>query len=491
MWPSVRLVRNCPQGVRSAGQKCPPNRSHSSKSLDNPQDYKTPTSFAFYVFTPTCKPFACMFLLCLPGLVKTSQWVADPEVHRTTCTKDRPRPRAAARPSPARASWSRSTTLCLSSTRLSTWVSHYQPSTACVISSVRTVLTTTDCVHKTAPALVRFPHLARARSDVFQELGRLVAISKKASAPDVADDERTWLAENMLRYGDAVFASCKRYVEVAVSSSADENDDKQPAPAAPVRARRHLSPLRLSALLDAQIPDRPRPSLPTLICPPNDTRPPPIYHCSLYRSRPLSRASHASSKGHLIEMTRETVDKVRKVLTIVGAVCDHPAVVGPEKVALAAAKDALYGATSVLVEAVKRMLAPAGAVGGVGRKEEEKAVAVQAATGTLRAGGVCVTAVRSCLTRHTGAGYGGTIGGGMYPLVFEVPAAPPSVLDHARSMSSGSGSEASTSLSMYAVNGNGYVNGTVRAGGVTRACASLVSQWPRRPSVGEEEWNRR
>ncbi|KAG8695034.1 hypothetical protein FRC09_009433, partial [Ceratobasidium sp. 395] len=390
-------------------------------------------------------------------------------------------------------------------------VSHYQPSTACVISSVRTVLTATDCLHKTAPALARFPHLARARSDVLQELGRLVAISKKASAPDVADEERTWLAENMLRYGDAVFASCKRYVEVAVSCGIHVAE-RRPQPQLTITTTNNPPPPRLtsasasslSSVSSSASQPSPTPKFPTGPVPASQLLSAlrtthdhllSIIAAFIGHVHSHSRASHASSKGHLIEMTRETVDKVRQVLTIVGAVCDHPAVVGPEKVALAAAKDALYGATSVLVEAVKRMLAPAGAVGGVGREEEEKAVAVQAATGTLRAGGDCVTAVRSCLTRHAGAGYGGALGDGMYPLVFEVPAAPPSVSDHGRSMSSASasGSEASTSLSMYAANenGDGYMNGTVRAGGVTRARASLVSQWPRRPSVGEEEWNRR
>ncbi|KDN45332.1 hypothetical protein RSAG8_04919, partial [Rhizoctonia solani AG-8 WAC10335] len=274
-------------------------------------------------------------------------------------------------------------------------VSHYQPSTACVISSVRTVLTATDCLHKTAPALARFPHLARARSDVLQELGRLVAVSKKASAPDVPDEERTWLAESMLRYGDAVFACCKRYVEVAISCGVHV------AGRTHIQSQHELAPRLTSASASSLSSVSSSPASPEMI---------PSGHISsaqllsalrtthdhllsiiaafIGHVHSHSRASHASSKGHLIKMTRETVDKVRQVLTIVCAVCDHPAVVGPERVALSAAKDALHGATSVLVEAVKRMLAP----GILNREEEEKALAVQAATGTLRAGGDCVTA---------------------------------------------------------------------------------------------------
>ncbi|KAG9103004.1 hypothetical protein FRC06_000499 [Ceratobasidium sp. 370] len=402
-------------------------------------------------------------------------------------------------------------------------VSHYQPSTACVISSVRTVLTATDCLHKTAPALARFPHLARARSDVLQELGRLVTISKKASAPDVADDERAWLAENMLRYGDAVFASCKRYVEVAVSCGIHVTERRPQLQLS--TTTNNLPPPRLtsasasslSSISSSTSPPSPAPQFPTgpvsssqLLSALRTTHDHllSIIAAFIGHVHSHSRASHASSKGHLIEMTRETVDKVRQVLTIVGAVCDHPAVVGPEQVALAAAKDALYGATSVLVEAVKRMLAPTSAVGGVGREEEEKAVAVQAATGTLRAGGDCVTAVRSYLTRHAGAGYGTggvPLGDAMYPLVFEVPAAPPSVSDHTRSMSSASASGSEVSASAYAHmygRAGGYVGGTVRASRASMAArqrASVASRWPRRPSVGvesmrgasEEDWRRR
>ncbi|KAG8762081.1 hypothetical protein FRC11_011294 [Ceratobasidium sp. 423] len=406
-------------------------------------------------------------------------------------------------------------------------VSHYQPSTACVISSVRTVLTATDCLHKTAPALARFPHLARARSDVLQELGRLVAVSKKASAPDVPDAERAWLAESMLRYGDAVFACCKRYVEVAVSCGVHVAGRPN---VQPQHHSNELAPRLTSASVSSLSSVSSAPASPEIV--PSGHVPSAqllsalrtthdhllsIIAAFIGHVHSHSRASHASSKGHLIKMTRETVDKVRQVLTIVCAVCDHPAVVGPERVALSAAKDALHGATSVLVEAVKRMLAP----GSLNREEEEKALAVQAATGTLRAGGDCVTAVRSCLTRR-----------GYEPndmLVFDVPPPPPSVSDQTRSMRSaspsGSEPESAGSYRRDAVYGSldseaGPSNhGTVRAMRASVAARPRASisisrtGWPqasggrsgmsptavnrRRPSAGEsvrraseEEWRR-
>ncbi len=110
-----------------------------------------------------------------------------------------------------------------------------------------------------------------------------------------------------------------------------------------------------------------------------------------------SRSSHASSKGHLIEMTRKTVDQVRHLLTLVDAVEEHPTIgdVKPRETALLkAARIALYTATNEIVEAVRLMMAPFSSI----PEEDEKTSALQGATSTLRAGGDCVKAVNMCLS---------------------------------------------------------------------------------------------
>ncbi|KAG8891206.1 hypothetical protein FRC00_014100, partial [Tulasnella sp. 408] len=114
-----------------------------------------------------------------------------------------------------------------------------------------------------------------------------------------------------------------------------------------------------------------------------------------------SRFSHASSKGHLIEMTRKTVDQVRYLLTLVDALEGHQGIceAKPREMAiLKQARGTLYNITNEIVEAVKDMLADEPIIS----EDEEKNRALQAATGTLRAGGECVKAVNMCLSTKMG-----------------------------------------------------------------------------------------
>ncbi|KAG8954801.1 hypothetical protein FRC00_005710 [Tulasnella sp. 408] len=114
-----------------------------------------------------------------------------------------------------------------------------------------------------------------------------------------------------------------------------------------------------------------------------------------------SRLSHASSKGHLIELTRRTVNQVHSLLTLVGAVREHQGIceAKPREVCiLKQAHETLYNFTKEIVEAVKDMLANDPVVS----EDEEKKRALQAATGTLRAGGECITAVNMCLSTKMG-----------------------------------------------------------------------------------------
>ncbi|CAE6430879.1 unnamed protein product, partial [Rhizoctonia solani] len=283
------------------------------------------------------------------------------------------------------------------------------------------------------PALARFPNLARARSDLLQELGRLVAVGKKASAPDVPENERAWLAENMSRYGDAVFACCQHYVEVAITCGVHVADrpDVQPqcrsnelAPRLPSATVSSLSSVCSAPASPEIIPSGHVPSVHLLsaLCSIHDHLL-SIVAALIDHVHSHSRASHASSPGHLIKMTRETVDKVQQILGIICAVCDHPAIVGPERVALSAARGILHGAAGALIKAIGRMLAP----DSLNQEKEEKTLVVQAATGTLQAGGDCVTAVRNCLTRRTGSEVRDTP-------VFNAPAPPPSVSGQTRSV---------------------------------------------------------
>ncbi|BGP20078.1 hypothetical protein JCM10213_002672 [Rhodosporidiobolus nylandii] len=78
---------------------------------------------------------------------------------------------------------------------------HYQPSTACVISSIRTVLSSTSALTRDSPVLRAHPPLSSARKKILSSLASLVNQARKASAPslplppDQADDGSLSAAE--------------------------------------------------------------------------------------------------------------------------------------------------------------------------------------------------------------------------------------------------------------------------------------------------------
>jgi len=111
--------------------------------------------------------------------------------------------------------------------------------------------------------------------------------------------------------------------------------------------------------------------------------------------------SHPSSHATLIEMTRQTIDAVRDLLTIVESI-GRLAIVGsvrPREVeALRSAKDQLYEVASRLVEGAESVANAPLAEHGDDAYDRDKAKLLQSATGTLRAGTECVRTVRICAT---------------------------------------------------------------------------------------------
>lgn len=95
-------------------------------------------------------------------------------------------------------------------------VAHFQPSTACVISSVRSVLSATDCLTRESSVLKAHPILAKERKQILAELSRLVTQARVASAPNVEDSRREWEMEEMLNLADIVLRNVRRFLEVAI-----------------------------------------------------------------------------------------------------------------------------------------------------------------------------------------------------------------------------------------------------------------------------------
>ncbi|KIY61294.1 ras GEF [Cylindrobasidium torrendii FP15055 ss-10] len=94
---------------------------------------------------------------------------------------------------------------------------HFQPSTACIISCVRSILTSTNTLQRDAPMLHQHPQLAHERRAILAVLANLVAQAKRASENDGVDiDSLEIEVDAMLRLGGQVFSQMRRFLAVAV-----------------------------------------------------------------------------------------------------------------------------------------------------------------------------------------------------------------------------------------------------------------------------------
>lgn len=400
-------------------------------------------------------------------------------------------------------------------------ITHFQPSTACVISCVRSVLSATDCLGRDSSALVTFPRLAAARKVVLSDLARLVAQTRKASEiDDVESIDIEHEMGEMMRLAETVYQHVRGFLDIAADCGLELPERRPVSPGDDEPYERYLSPMPSAtdhpksfrgsiyddndttsrAVHDA---DRTTNSSPgsslgngsrtrSLVDPhqPRDTRPEANQYPSaaaaiaaaytraaaerqqheaslqsdstapsegdaavdsqassedsmetaaesenetgsfnVWPQGPTPAAdvktilrqthdrlisiiaafigavhshtqnAHASSKGHLIEMTRETVDQVRALIALVDSVMATPDIAASkarELVGLEACKTSLFACTSALVDSIRAITS----LGPSENEDEEKGICLQAATGALRAGQECVTSMKLCLTRR-------------------------------------------------------------------------------------------
>ncbi|KAG8214577.1 cell division control protein 25 [Butyriboletus roseoflavus] len=95
-------------------------------------------------------------------------------------------------------------------------VTHFQPSTACIISCVRFILSSIECLPREAPLLKRFPALAFERKQILSVLATLVSQARRASDETCDEDTRDAEIEGMLKLGGQVFSQVRRFLAVAV-----------------------------------------------------------------------------------------------------------------------------------------------------------------------------------------------------------------------------------------------------------------------------------
>lgn len=93
---------------------------------------------------------------------------------------------------------------------------HFQPSTACIISCVRFILSSIECLPREAPLLKRFPPLAFERKQILSVLAALVSQARRASDETCDEDTLDAEIEGMLKLGGQVFSQVRRFLAVAV-----------------------------------------------------------------------------------------------------------------------------------------------------------------------------------------------------------------------------------------------------------------------------------
>ncbi|KAL0069855.1 Ras guanine nucleotide exchange factor bud5 [Marasmius tenuissimus] len=402
--------------------------------------------------------------------------------------------------------------------------SHFSPSTATIITCVRTILTATDTLSKDAEVLRANPELAGERKSVLAALASLVAQTRRAAelagsgegegegrgdAGNLMDDGTLEIeVDSMLRMAQQLFALVRRFLAVAVqcgielrpASSDGEREDldvdvqengyhddyhqkgdetitqddednfdrpvvvgivdsgktptksltslrrrpgtpggrtksmgdlrsrrrqqqqsKEQAPPLPSGTTRHKPEISISSTASSSsssyggpIVKPPKPLFPCGPCTVTQVMEALRYTHDHYLStiaafighaHTHSRASHASSTGHLYELVNEIVEMSCKLLAIVEAVLQHPDIPYPKLQPLRGAKETLYNVTSDLAESVRRLGTPLddplsdSGDGDMSSEEEEKQGLLRCATLALRSGADLAAAVKLCLTR--------------------------------------------------------------------------------------------
>ena len=108
-------------------------------------------------------------------------------------------------------------------------VTHFQPSTACIISCVRSILAATGTLQRDAPILHRFAVLTDGRKRILTILASLVAQAKKASEGSLEVDAREMEVENMLRLGGQVFSHVRTFLVIVVQCGIELPEEQNSA----------------------------------------------------------------------------------------------------------------------------------------------------------------------------------------------------------------------------------------------------------------------
>lgn len=115
-------------------------------------------------------------------------------------------------------------------------ITHFQPSTACIISCVRSTLSATDTLDRGAPVLRIHTNLADERRRILTVLAQLVAQAKKASNDSVSEETQAEETAAMVRLAGQVFANVRRFLSVAAECGVELPDEPDPSTGLSIRS---------------------------------------------------------------------------------------------------------------------------------------------------------------------------------------------------------------------------------------------------------------
>ncbi|GAA5901231.1 guanine nucleotide exchange factor [Sporobolomyces salmoneus] len=340
---------------------------------------------------------------------------------------------------------------------------HYQPSTACLISSIRTVLSATQCLTRDSPVLRKHPSLSSSRKHILSSLASLVNQARKASAPEDRGAEiEQQESQEMLRMAKDTVGFVRGFLEEAQRKQVEVNlslgsspklgggggdENESSSSIRPVKSLGNLQTRRPTLeALEQPLPVSTFPiraDSPAMLVPPRPSMAPVVLrnpsaltrHLSTLHDALLSTiaalighihshsrtTSPASSFAQLIDLTREGIERVRDILEVVEAVGGKSSdddngldLKGGDEQdelmkALSLTRERLYLATTTLVTAARIATSPLASSGPTpsrAEEEEERKGLLGAATGVLRSGGDCVGSVKAVGIRLLEGGEG-------------------------------------------------------------------------------------
>lgn len=255
-----------------------------------------------------------------------------------------------------------------------------------------------------SPIILENPNLASSRKQILSSLAALVSQARKASTPGLSTEERSHQTTTMMLMAESVWKGTQSFVKmvIGIESTPSPSPTTSSTPTSPQRYQQQpqlhqnddrsdeiviRSPSQLSELLTS-MHDQLLSTIAAF-----------IGHVHAH-----TRSSHSSSYAYLIDMTRETIERVREILVVVEAVTSYPAFLDRAS-ELEAAREVLYIATTSLVTAA-RVATSSPEIESVAAttEDEEKRTLLQSATAVLRSGGDCIGAVKKCIARRSSDG---------------------------------------------------------------------------------------